>query len=55
MPRIWPLPGGLILMEAARRPFVANTVRAPKSLLKELQEVLVPSQQPVPTSRDSMG
>lgn len=52
VPRVWPLAGGLILMEAARRPFVANTVRASKSLLKELQEVLVPGQQPVPTSRD---
>ena len=55
VPRIWPLAGGLILMEAARRPFVANTVRAPKSLLKDLQAVLVPSQQPVPTSRDATG
>ena len=54
VPRVWPLAGGLILMEAARRPFVANTVRASKSLLKELQEVLVPGQQPVPTSRDAM-
>ena len=54
VPRIWPLAGGLILMEAARRPFVANTVRAPTSLLKELQAVLVPGQQPVPTSRDAI-
>ncbi len=55
VPRIWPLTGGLILMEATRRPFVANTMRASKSLLKELQEVLVPGQQPVPTSRDMIG
>lgn len=55
VPRIWPLAGGLILMEAARRPFVASTVRASKSLLKELQDVLVPGQQPVPTSRDMVG
>lgn len=52
VPKVWPLPGGLILMEASRRPFVATPQRAQKSILKELQEVLVPVQQPVPTSRD---
>ncbi len=51
-PKIWPLPGGLILMEASRRPFVVTPQRAQKSILKELQDVLVPGQQPVPTSRD---
>ncbi len=54
VPMIWPLSGGLILMEAARRPFVATTARTQKSILKELQEVLVPSQQPIPTSRDAI-
>jgi len=52
LPRIWPLTGGLILMEAGRRPFVATTARAPqKSLLQELQGVLAPPT-PVPTSRE---
>ena len=51
LPRIWPLTGGLILMEAGRRPFIAHTARAPqKSLLQELSGVLAPPQ-PVPTSR----
>ncbi len=51
LPRIWPLKGGLILMEAGRRPFVAQTRAPQKSLLQELRGVLVPPQ-PVPTSRD---
>ncbi|MGA9657523.1 MAG: methyltransferase domain-containing protein [Asticcacaulis sp.] len=50
LPRIWPLTGGLILMEAGRRPFVVNTSREQKSLLQEIRGVLVPPQ-PVPTSR----
>lgn len=52
LPRIWPLRGGLILMEAGRKPFVAHTVKVQPSLLQELRGVLAP-QQPVPTSRDS--
>ena len=50
LPRIWPLTGGLILMEAGRRPFVAHTPRPQKSILQELRGVLTPPQ-PVPTSR----
>ncbi|ESQ86262.1 methyltransferase type 11 [Asticcacaulis sp. AC466] len=51
LPRIWPLTGGLILMEAGRRPFVAHTPRPQKSIMDELRGVLVPPQ-PVPTSRE---
>jgi SAM-dependent methyltransferase len=51
LPRIWPLKGGLILMEAGRKPFVAHTVKAQPSLLQELRGVLAP-QQPVPTSKE---
>lgn len=58
LPAIWPISGGLILMEAARRPFVAQTRAAQKSLLRELQGALapapggVPGAVPTPTSRD---
>ncbi|EGF91203.1 methyltransferase domain protein [Asticcacaulis biprosthecium C19] len=51
LPRIWPLKGGLILMEAGRKPFVAHTVKAQPSLLQELRDVLG-VQQPVPTSKE---
>lgn len=51
LPRVWPITGGLILMEAGRRPFIAHTSRAQKSILQELRGVLTPAQQPVPTSR----
>jgi len=51
LPKIWPLNGGLILMEAGRRPFVAHTARVQKSILQELRGVLAPPQ-PVPTSRE---
>jgi len=51
VPHIWPLTGGLILMEAGRRPFVATTAKAAqKSLLPELRGVLAPAGAPVPTS-----
>ena len=52
LPRVWPITGGLILMEAGRRPFIAHTARPQKSILQELRGVLAPPQQPVPTSRD---
>ncbi len=51
VPHIWPLTGGLILMEAARRPFVATTVKVQKSLLPELRGVLAGGGAPIPTSR----
>ncbi len=51
VPHIWPLTGGLILMEAGRKPFVATTARAQKSLLPELRGVLAGAGAPVPTSR----
>lgn len=51
VPHIWPLTGGLILMEAGRRPFVATTARVQKSLLPELRGVLTGAGAPVPTSR----
>ena len=52
LPVLWPLKGGLILMEAGRRPFVAMTAKAPAStLLQDIRGVLAP-QQPVPTSRE---
>ncbi len=55
LPVLWPLRGGLILMEAGRRPFVATTARVSTStLLQELRGVLAP-QQPVPTSREVLG
>ena len=51
LPLLWPLKGGLILMEAGRRPFVAMTAKAQSpTLLQEIRGVLAP-QQPVPTSR----
>ncbi len=50
LPRIWPMKGGMILMEAGRKPFVAHTVKAQPSLLQELRGVLG-AQQPVPTGR----
>ena len=53
VPHIWPLTGGLILMEAGRRPFVATTARAQKSLLPELRGVLAPAGAPVPSSRNT--
>jgi len=60
LPAVWPISGGLILMEAARRPFVAQTRLAQKSLLKELQGALTPAPvtgavtgaMPTPTSRE---
>ncbi len=55
LPVLWPLKGGLILMEAGRRPFVAMTVKTQAStLLQDIRGVLAP-QQPVPTSRDGLG
>ncbi len=51
VPHIWPLTGGLILMEAGRRPFVATTVKAPKPLLPELSDVLAPAGAPAPAGR----
>lgn len=55
LPALWPISGGLILMEAARRPFVAQTRVAQRSLLKELQGALTPAPQgalPTPTARE---
>ncbi len=52
VPHIWPLTGGLILMEAGRKPFVATTAKVQqKSLLPELRGVLAGAGAPVPTSR----
>lgn len=51
LPRIWPLKGGLILMEAGRRPFIAHTAKAQSSILQDLRGVLG-VHQPVPTSRE---
>ena len=55
LPMLWPLRGGLILMEAGRRPYVATPARTQAStLLQDLRGVLAPQpQQPVPTSRSS--
>ena len=50
LPRIWPLKGGLILMEAGRRPFIAHTAKVQSSILQDLRGVLG-VQQPVPTSK----
>ncbi len=51
VPHIWPLTGGLILMEAGRKPFVATTAKVQqKSLLPELRGVLAGAGAPVPTS-----
>lgn len=47
-PMVWPVTGGVILMEAGRKPFVAQTRVQTASLLKDLQGVL--AGQPVPTS-----
>jgi SAM-dependent methyltransferase len=56
LPALWPISGGLILMEAARRPFVARTRTAQKSLLKDIQGALAPvpapGALPTPTSRE---
>ncbi|MDI7773792.1 methyltransferase domain-containing protein [Asticcacaulis sp. EMRT-3] len=49
LPAIWPMSGGLILMEAGRRPFVAQKRAAQKSLLRELRGALTPASAPVPT------
>lgn len=51
VPNIWPLNGGLILMEAGRRPFVATTVKVQKSILPELRGVLTPAPAPAPAGR----
>ena len=56
LPRIWPMKGGLILMEAGRRPFVANTARPQPSLLQELRDLVgapQPAPVPSPTTRTS--
>jgi SAM-dependent methyltransferase len=50
LPMIWPLHGGLILMEAGRKPFVAARKEADRSLMAEIREALSPK--PVATSRD---
>lgn len=42
VPKIWPLSGGLILMEAGRKPFIAQIRETDRSLLHELQKALNP-------------
>lgn len=48
-PLLVPLNGGLILMEAARRPFVAQTRAQERSLMDEVRDLLTGS--PVPTAQ----
>lgn len=51
VPGIWPMKGGLILMEAGRRPFVALTQKAAdKSILSDIRDAL--GAKPVPTARE---
>ena len=46
--RFLPFSGGLILMEAARKPFVALNQPVPSTLMSELKRALTP--QPIPSS-----
>ncbi|WKL55971.1 methyltransferase domain-containing protein [Asticcacaulis sp. ZE23SCel15] len=51
VPNVLPMNGGLILMEAGRRPFVALTQKtADKSILSDIREAL--GAKPVPTARE---
>jgi len=48
-PHIWPWSGGVILMEAGRKPFVALKTQTDRSLISEIRQVLSPK--PVPTAK----
>jgi SAM-dependent methyltransferase len=55
IPRFLPISGGLILMEAGRKPFIALKQQADRSLMSELRQVLSPkpvTAGPVPAVRD---